>query len=297
VSIDRRKFLAGAALGTGGLVAALSPLKDLEGQSLDAWLQSHFREMDAEEKKEVLERLEAEAKEEYGVEIKIKDLPAREKTRFGYALNLGVCVGCRRCAYACQKENNVSRRPGMQYIRVLEMEKGGFNLENSDHQYNPELVPEPGHFYMPVQCHQCSEAPCTRVCPVKATWIEDDGIIVVDYNWCIGCRYCEAACPYWARRFNFAKPSLPKEEINPNTAYLSNRPRSVGVIEKCTFCLHRTREGRYPACLEACPTGARAFGNLLDPKSEIRYILKEKRVFLLKEELGAEPNFFYYLDA
>ncbi len=297
MSIDRRKFLAGAALGTGGLVAALSPLKDLEGQSLDAWLQSHFREMDAEEKKEVLERLEAEAKEEYGVEIKIKDLPAREKTRFGYALNLGVCVGCRRCAYACQKENNVSRRPGMQYIRVLEMEKGGFNLENSDHQYNPELVPEPGHFYMPVQCHQCSEAPCTRVCPVKATWIEDDGIIVVDYNWCIGCRYCEAACPYWARRFNFAKPSLPKEEINPNTAYLSNRPRSVGVIEKCTFCLHRTHEGRYPACLEACPTGARAFGNLLDPKSEIRYILKEKRVFLLKEELGAEPNFFYYLDA
>ena len=297
MSIDRRKFLAGAALGTGGLVAALSPLKDLEGQSLDAWLQSHFREMDAEEKKEVLERLEAEAKEEYGVEIKIKDLPAREKTRFGYALNLGVCVGSRRCAYACQKENNVSRRPGMQYIRVLEMEKGGFNLENSDHQYNPELVPEPGHFYMPVQCHQCSEAPCTRVRPVKATWIEDDGIIVVDYNWCIGCRYCEAACPYWARRFNFAKPSLPKEEINPNTAYLSNRPRSVGVIEKCTFCLHRTREGRYPACLEACPTGARAFGNLLDPKSEIRYILKEKRVFLLKEELGAEPNFFYYLDA
>lgn len=297
---DRRTVLkgAGAAAGVAGIAAALAPLSGVVDEvSLSAWLQQHFRELDDAEREAIFRRLEAEAKETYGVDIKVGHTPAQEKTRFAYALNLGVCVGCRRCAYACQKENNVSRTPGMQYIRVLEMRQGGFNLETSDHQYNPPTVPEEGRFYMPVQCHQCDKPPCTKVCPVEATWKEPDGVVVVDYNWCIGCRYCEAACPYWARRFNFTAPKLPAEEINPATQYLSNRPRSVGVMEKCTFCLHRTREGRYPACMEACPTGARAFGNLYDPDSEIRYILKVKRVFVLKEEVGTEPNFFYYLDA
>jgi molybdopterin-containing oxidoreductase family iron-sulfur binding subunit len=135
-----------------------------------------------------------------------------------------------------------------------------------------------------------------KVCPVDATWQESDGITVIDYDWCIGCRYCEAACPYFARRFNFATPSLPKEQLNPNMAYLGNRPRHKGVMEKCHFCIQRTREGRYPACLEVCPTGARKFGNILDPASEVSYILKNKRVFVLKEEVGTLPRFFYYFD-
>jgi molybdopterin-containing oxidoreductase family iron-sulfur binding subunit len=135
-----------------------------------------------------------------------------------------------------------------------------------------------------------------RVCPVEATWTEPDGITVVDYNWCIGCRYCEAACPYHARRFNWRKPEIAPEEINPNQAYLSNRVRPQGVVEKCTFCLHRTRKGKLPACLEACPTGARVFGNLADPDSEIRWVLENKRVFVLKEELGTRPRFFYFFD-
>ena len=89
---------------------------------------------------------------------------------------------------------------------------------------------------------------------------------------------------------------IPKEKINPDMAYLSNRPRQKGVMEKCHFCLHRTREGKYPACLEACPTGSRIFGNVLDPDSAISYILKNKRVFVLKEEAGTVPRFFYYFD-
>ena len=89
---------------------------------------------------------------------------------------------------------------------------------------------------------------------------------------------------------------IPKDEINPNQSYLSNRIRPQGVMEKCTFCLHRTREGRMPACLEACPTGARVFGNLLDPNSEIRKVIDHKRVFVLKEELGTKPSFFYFFD-
>ena len=157
-------------------------------------------------------------------------------------------------------------------------------------------MPQADKYYMPVQCHQCDNPPCVDVCPVEATWKEQDGIVVIDYNWCIGCRYCEAACPYHARRFNWAKPEIPADEINPEQSYLSNRIRPKGSMEKCHFCLHRTREGRMPACLEACPTGSRVFGNLLDPDSEIRWVLENKRVYILKEELGTQPRFFYFFD-
>jgi molybdopterin-containing oxidoreductase family iron-sulfur binding subunit len=124
--------------------------------------------------------------------------------------------------------------------------------------------------------------------------MEPDGIVVVDYDWCIGCRFCMAACPYGARHFNWAKPMIPKDEINPSTHYLGNRPRPKGVVEKCTFCIQRVRNGRYPACVEVCPVGARKFGNLLDPDSEIRYIIDKKRVLVLKEELNTMPKFFYF---
>jgi len=104
------------------------------------------------------------------------------------------------------------------------------------------------------------------------------------------------ACPYWARRFNLTKPVLPKEEMNPVTHYLGNRPRMRGVVEKCHWCLQRTRHGRYPACVEVCPVGARKFGNLLDPESEVSKILERKNVFRLKAELNTFPKFFYFYD-
>ena len=215
---------------------------------------------------------------------------------FVYGLNISRCIGCRKCVHACVKENNQSRAPEIQYIRVLEMEKGSINLETSDHHYDEATVPNPDKYYMPVQCHQCSKPPCVKVCPTEATWQEPDGITVIDYDWCIGCRYCEAACPYWARRFNFAEPSVLDSELNPQNAYLSNRPRDKGVMEKCTFCLQRTRVGRLPACLEVCPTGSRKFGNVRDPNSEVAYILMHKRVYVLKEDVGTLPRFFYYFD-
>ena len=103
-----------------------------------------------------------------------------------------------------------------------------------------------------------------------------------------------AACPYGARHFNWDAPAIPKDTVNTTTHYLGNRPRPQGVVEKCTFCIQRTREGRYPACVEVCPVGARKFGNLLDHGSEIHGIMERKRVLVLKEELNTVPKFFYF---
>ena len=287
--------------GIAGLVTALKPLLSLERGdiSLSDLLQKHYQELSAEEMSRILRKLEKQSNEDYGVASTINDTKAREGVQFAYALSLSKCVGCRRCAHACLAENNQSRESEddieMSYIRVLELDKGSINVEESDQYYDGE-VPKKDKYYMPVQCHQCQDSPCTKACPVEATWMEPDGVVVVDYNWCIGCRYCMAACPYDARRFNWKKPSLPPESVNPNQNYLSNRIRPQGVVEKCTFCLHRTREGKYPACLEVCPTGARVFGNLLDPDSEINYILKNKRVYILKEDAGTTPKFYYFFD-
>lgn len=298
--MSRRDFLKRSAVFASGftaLVAALSPLRHLE-EAIDPeeFVQNHYKELSPDDMEKVLARIAKKVEKEYGVRPELRDLKPLDGVEYSYALNLSRCIGCRKCVHACVNENNQSRSPEVQYIRVLKMPQGTMDMEKGDHHYDVKNVPEEGHFYMPVQCHQCHNPPCVKVCPVEATWQEPDGITVIDYDWCIGCRYCEAACPYWARRFNFAKPQIPKEKINPNMNYLSNRPRPKGVMEKCHFCLQRTRAGQYPACLEVCPTGSRIFGNVLDPNSEISYVLKNKRVFVLKEEVGTLPRFFYFFD-
>ncbi|NOX26361.1 MAG: 4Fe-4S dicluster domain-containing protein [Deltaproteobacteria bacterium] len=292
--LTRRNFLKGA---TAGAAALAIPVGTADASIWEAFFQKHFKEMTAADKVRVIKRLEEEYKEDYDRDIKIATTPAMPGVKFGYGLDLSRCIGCRRCVYACVRENNQSRDPQIQWITVLQFEKGEkgvSNLEEATKYYDPKKVPEDGHFYMPVQCQHCENPPCVRACPTQATWKEPDGIVVIDYNWCIGCRYCMAACPYGARHFNWRKPSIRKEEINPNTHYLGNRPRYRGVVEKCTFCIQRTRAGRYPACVEVCPVGARKFGNLLDPKSEIRYCIENKRVFRLKEDLNTSPKFFYF---
>lgn len=295
---SRRGFMkaCGATLGLAAWATALRPLTEWAAEmNVDEFLQKHYRELKDHEKQAIFKRIEADCKKERGIDIAIHDPQPNENVQFAYALNLSICIGCRKCAEACHLENNHDRKTNNSYIRVFEMQMGGIDFEQGDANYD-HPVPQPDKFYMPVQCQQCENAPCVKACPIEATWQEEDGIVVVDYNWCIGCRYCEAACPYHARRFNWEKPTIPTEEINPNQGYLSNRLRPQGVMEKCTFCLHRTREGRMPACLEACPTGARVFGNILDPQSEIRWVLENKRTFVLKEELGTKPRFYYFFD-
>jgi len=299
--ITRRSFLRTSSVvlaGVAAMAAALEPLRDLDNYtSLDKFFQKHYREMTKEEMAKVLKRIEKDVEKQYGVRPHVKDYKPMDGVEFVYALNLTRCIGCRKCVHACAQENNLSRSPEMQYIRVLKMPHGSLNPEEGEHNYNPDQVPEKGFFYMPVSCQQCRNSACAKVCPVKATWQESDGITVIDYDWCIGCRYCEAACPYFARRFNFTKPEVPKERLNTNMSYLGNRPRMQGVMEKCHWCIQRTRAGKFPACHDVCPAGARKFGNILDPNSEVYYILRNKRVFVqLKEETGNNPRFYYYFD-
>uniref|UniRef100_UPI004055B69E 4Fe-4S dicluster domain-containing protein n=1 Tax=Candidatus Electronema sp. TaxID=2698783 RepID=UPI004055B69E len=329
VKESRRDFLKKIGVAAAAAAAAPTAAAEAARVSIAEHLQGHFELMSDEQKQKAIARLEERYSKQFSKQVTVADTPALDGVLFGYALNISKCIGCRRCVEACVRENNQSRDPAIQWIRVLRMEKGtlAFDVKDlnagkpssnplgdygiqsgghadkhvglsgyTDHYYEPELVPEDNAFYFPVQCQQCEDPACVKACPVRATYRDPNGIVVIDYNWCIGCRMCQLACPYWARRFNWGEPALPSEEINPKTHYLGNRPRMVGVMEKCTFCLQRVREGRYPACVEACPVGARKFGNLLDPESEVRKILATKQVFRFKEEFNTDPKFFYYMD-
>jgi molybdopterin-containing oxidoreductase family iron-sulfur binding subunit len=325
---SRRDFLKKAGVAaTGafaGAAALLTDAKEAEAKTSWAeWFQGNYRLMSEEEREVALKRLETRYTDEYGKKTTVDGTPAEDGVLFGYALNIQKCIGCRRCVKACVKENNQSRHdPEIEWIRVIKMAKGEFNAEDmtkgspsghgiqvggfahqpsgvvleGEHYYEPEKVPEKGSFYFPIQCMQCEKPPCVKVCPVRTTYRDPDGVVVIDYNWCIGCRMCMGACPYWARRFNWGEPNLPKEDFNPKTHYFGNRPRMKGVVEKCVFCVQRTRKGRYTSCVEVCPVGARKFGNLLDPNSEVRKVLERKKVFRLRAELNTYPKFFYFID-
>jgi len=287
--LSRRDFLcalAGCAAASAG--SCVDPTHT-------PFFRDHLRELDPEDKARMLRELEREYSTRYGKEVEVALDDPRPGVEFAYALDISRCVGCRRCVHACVAEHNQSRDPEVQWIRVLEMDKEkGVDFAHADPYYEAETVPRPGHFYVPVACQHCRNAPCVKSCPVGATWQEPDGIVVIDYDWCIGCRCCMASCPYGARHFNWGEPEIPAEELNPKTHYLGNRPRPKGVVEKCTFCIQRVRAGLYPACVEVCPVGARKFGDLRDPAGEIRYILEHKRVFVLKSELATLPRFYYF---
>ena len=207
--------------------------------------------------------------------------------KWAMVIDVKACIGCRRCVYACVKENNIGRESGFTYIQVLEMELGKIDIENSKLDY--EVGGRPDKWYFPVQCMHCAKPTCVYGCPVIATWKEPDGIVLIDYDKCIACRNCMVTCPYDARHFNWVEPEVPKAERNPDVPL----EEKAGTVEKCTFCVQRTRNGQTTACVEACPVGARTFGDLNDPESEVSILLKTRRVWRLKEEMGNEPMIWY----
>ena len=292
---SRREFLKATGAGIGALAGVPGTAQAFDFES---FFQKHFRELSQEDLDALLVRLERKYSKEYGKPVSVGAIGPNDGVVFGYGLDISRCIGCRRCVYACVEENNQSRDPEIHWIRVLEFEREqairDIDPEEGNPFYDHELVPDEGKLYLPVACQQCENPACVAACPIKATWQDPDGIVVIDYDWCIGCRYCMAACPYAARHFNWTEPEIPPDEMNPDTHILGNRPRPHGVVEKCSFCIQRTRKGRYPACVEICPVGARKFGNMLDPDGEIRYLLEHKRTFVLKAELHTNPKFFYF---
>jgi molybdopterin-containing oxidoreductase family iron-sulfur binding subunit len=155
------------------------------------------------------------------------------------------------------------------------------------------VLPEAEHVAMkdvavPVLCNHCDNPPCVRVCPTKATWRREDGIVMMDWHRCIGCRYCIAACPYGSRSFNWSDPRPRIQAVN-----MTYPTRTKGVVEKCTFCEERLAKGQIPACVEACPAKAMAFGDLEDPASPVRQMLGTRFSLRRKASLGTKPQTYY----
>ena len=279
-TFSRRNFIKAAGATAGLLAAGAVPgLLSVSGSALAS-------EAGAESEDPLAHIIEEDGAIRYpGKTVDYAEAPGDQK--WAMVIDVKACIGCRRCVYACVKENNIGRNAGFTYIRVLEMEPGKVDVEHANADYAEGGRPD--KWYMPVQCMQCAEAPCVYGCPVTATWRDPDGIVVIDYDKCIACRNCITTCPYGARHFNWVEPEVPEDEINPDVPL----EEKAGVVEKCTFCIQRTRNGQTTACVEACPVGARKFGDLNDPESEVSILLKTRRVWRLKEEYGTEPVIWY----
>ena len=155
---------------------------------------------------------------------------------------------------------------------------------------NPFINEEAEHRPYLVLCNHCQNPPCVRVCPTKATFKrESDGIVLMDFHRCIGCRFCMAACPYGSRSFNFKNPRLGLNDKEMNREFPT---RAIGVVEKCNFCAERLAKGLQPACVEASD-GAIVFGDLEDPHSQVREVLRENFTIRRKQNLGTEPCVYY----
>jgi Fe-S-cluster-containing dehydrogenase component len=198
---------------------------------------------------------------------------------YGMGVDVERCIGCGRCVDACKRENDVPPEPF--YFRTW-VERYILNLDgetavdspNGGIEGFPATTSEKGilrTFFVPKLCNQCANPPCVQVCPVGATFTTEDGVVLVDHDYCIGCRYCIQACPYGAR-------------------FLDPRTRTA---DKCTFCYHRVVQGLLPACVEVCPTGARVFGDLQQRSSPLARFARLSKSQVLKPHLNTEPKVYY----
>lgn len=203
-------------------------------------------------------------------------------TRLGIAINTRRCIGCQTCALSCKMQNGVPE--GMLWNRVIT--EGADVLDGAVGTY-----PHLSRTYLPVACQHCENPACMRVCPTGATYKDALGRVEVDYEKCIGCRMCMAACPYNARVFNWNDPTY-----NPDFKFGDKDVpmRSKGVVEKCTLCKERTDRGVEPMCVQNCPYEARIFGDLDDPDSEVSRIVRERNATVLLEEQGTRPQVHYF---
>ena len=198
---------------------------------------------------------------------------------YGMGIDVSKCIGCARCMTACKTENDVPQEP--QFVRTWveryvipvegEVEVRAIGPEGAIAETPPSEGGILRTFFVPKICNHCATAPCVQVCPVGATFTTQDGVVLVDPEYCIGCRYCIQACPYGARF------------LHPETH----------TAEKCTFCYHRLVKGLLPACVEVCPSGARIFGELRARNSPLARFLRFNAIQVLKDHLNTEPKVYY----
>jgi len=218
--------------------------------------------------------------------------PARAKSlinesniRWAFVVDTRKCVGCGLCVKACKQENEIPydapvTRTWVERYVVTKDDKthidspmggrdGFVDSRIQGEEINPAEISKA--FFVPKLCNQCDNPPCVQVCPVGATYQTNDGVVLVDRSWCIGCGYCIMACPYGVRFFHPV----------------------YKVAEKCNFCYHRITKGMKTACVQACPFGARQIGNLKNPDDPVTKIITTERVAVLKDEYGTKPQVFY----
>jgi molybdopterin-containing oxidoreductase family iron-sulfur binding subunit len=224
--------------------------------------------------------------------------------KYAMAVDLERCQGCRACTEACKIENNTAQ--GVFWMHVFRLETGEY--------------PDTKMSFLPRPCQHCDNAPCVKVCPVGARFKREDGLVLTDPDRCIGCRYCELACPYGVNYFNWDNPEKlqyldfdhpgvesvtggvipPYKNPDLDRLYGDEQRRTAGgghlkgVMEKCTFCVHRIDKGLDPACVTTCPVQALVFGDLDDPESPVSQMKAERPHYKLLEEAGTRPSVMYF---
>lgn len=207
-------------------------------------------------------------------------------TRYGMVIDTKKCIGCHVCAMACKTENNLPNDVWWNRIFTDNGGEMGFDMVGGSYPDNLQFG------YIPVACQHCDNPACVKVCPVGATYKDPEtGVVRQDYDKCIGCRMCMAACPYNARNFNWQTP-VRVTGANYGDAEVPVRPK--GVAEKCTLCKERTDRGEEPMCVVCCPAHARIFGDLDDPDSEISQTILNRKAWTLLEGQGTRPSVHYF---
>jgi len=195
---------------------------------------------------------------------------------WGMIIDIDKCIGCGNCVRACSKENGVPEgyfRTWVERYQVTEDQEHPLveSPQGAINGFPPATREDVKSFYVPKLCNHCVDSPCVQVCPVGATFVSPDGVVLVDPDYCLGCRYCVQACPYGCRFFN------PEKKI----------------ADKCTLCYHRITKGLTTACCEACPTGARQLVDLKNPKDPVHEFLRENKVQVLKPQMATGAKVFY----